>query len=117
MFPVLSPVPGLVETTVVSDQHVLGIGRVEENLVVIHMDTLSTEALEGHTFVRCAVDVHVHGAETTWPVGVSKQLTVVLRINDDVVALLGPSLAVVGGAEEAALVVLGGHQGVDNPGL
>ncbi len=115
--PVFSSVPGFVEPPIVPYHHVVGINGVEDDLMVIDMNPLGWEALEGHPLVFGALDIHVHGTNTPYSMRVSEELPVILGIHNDVIALFGPTLPVVRRPEKTAFLVLGRNGSVNHPGL
>ena len=114
MTPAFPTVPRLVETAIIADHHVVRVRRIEDDLVMIHVNAPSLKALEGDSIVLSTLDVHIHRADPSRVVGIGEEFTVVLGVHHDVVALPGPALAIVGRPEEPALLILCGHQGIDN---
>ena len=78
-----------VKTSIITDPHVCGIGRVENDFVIVNMH------VERHPFPRCAFVGGTHYRHFDIPNGVravrvNENLSVILRISARVVAHAGP---------------------------
>ena len=115
--PALAEVPALVDPAVGAHHQVVRVVGIELQVVVVHVLPAAVDLAPRRAVVVGDVGPHVHRVDPAGPVRVWKDLHVVLRVHADVVAALLPALAAVGGAVEAARVVGGGDQGVDDVGV
>ena len=108
----LHPVVRLVEAAVVAEQHVLVVGRIEPDFVIVHVHALERHLLERLAAVLAPPDVRLRGPDRIGLVRIHEDLVVVARIPAVVVARPRPALPFVVRPVHARLLAFRGDQGV-----
>ncbi len=110
-------VEALVKAAVVADQQVIGIPRIDREVVVIHMHPRRAHRLPGGSAVLGPHQVYRHSVEPVEAVRIGKEFLVVLRIARTPVAHAHPALPAIIGAVETAVFPGRGNGGIDHVGI